>query len=94
MSTKGTPKSRESLLMKRVLLELDKKVRELAQTKFLFINICKSKGKCFKVVIDSSSTYNLVSIQMVEKIDLKRISHHASYKVSWLQKEDNFLVNE
>jgi hypothetical protein len=38
------------------------------------------------VIIDSGSTDNLVSIEMVEKLELETTGHLTSYKVSWLQK--------
>ena len=55
-------------MMKRVLVKTEKKVHELAQRKSLFRTKCKSQGKCCKMVIDSGSTNNLVSIEMVEKL--------------------------
>ena len=55
----------ESLLMKIFLLKLEKEAKEPTQRKSLFIIVCKSRLKCFKVVIDSGSTDNLVSIEMV-----------------------------
>ena len=46
------------------------------------------------MVIDSGSTDNLVSTKMVEKLGLKRMKHPTPYKVSWLQKGPQLLVNE
>ena len=46
------------------------------------------------MVIDSGSIDNLVSIEMVEKLGLKRMKHPTPYKVSWLQKGHQLLVNE
>ena len=46
------------------------------------------------MVIDSGSTDNLVSTKMVEKLVLKRMKHPAPYKVSWLHKGHQLLVNE
>ena len=80
--------------MKRTLIKFDKEVKEPTQRKIIFRTICKSRGKCCKVVIDSCSTYNLVSTDMVEKLGLKRLKHHTPYKVSWLQKEHQLLVDE
>ena len=37
---------------------------------------------------------NLVSIEMVEKLGLKRMKNPTPYKVSWLQKGHQILVNE
>ncbi|KAH9292214.1 hypothetical protein KI387_042602, partial [Taxus chinensis] len=88
------PEDGESLLMKRVLLKPNKEAMEPPQRKSLFRTRCKSKGKCCKVVIDSGSTDNLVSVEMVEKLGLKREPHPTPYKVSWLQKGHQLLVNE
>ena len=56
--------------------------------------MCKSKGKCCKLMIDNGSIDNLVSIEMVDKQGLKRIKHPTPYKVSWIQKGHQVLVNE
>lgn len=57
----NSPEVGESLLMKRVLLKTNKEVQEPTQRKNLFRTICKPRGKCYKVVIDSESIDNLVS---------------------------------
>ena len=59
------PEEGESLMMKRVLVKTEKEVHEPSQRKSLFRTKCKSQGKCCNMVIDSGSTYNLVSIEMV-----------------------------
>jgi hypothetical protein len=46
------------------------------------------------VIIDSGSTDNLVSIEMVEKLELKTTTHPNPYKVSWLQKGHHVMVSE
>eukprot|EP00253_Pinus_taeda_P030181 PITA_30181 len=56
--------------------------------------MCKSHGKCCKLIIDSGSTDNLVATKMVEKLGLKRLKHPNPYKVSWLQKGHQLLVGE
>jgi hypothetical protein len=76
--------------MKRVLIKSEKEAKEPTQRKSLFRTVCKSRGKCCKVVIDSGSTDNLVSTEMVEKLGLKRTTHPFPYKVSWLQKGHQF----
>eukprot|EP00253_Pinus_taeda_P032129 PITA_32129 len=88
------PEVGETLLLKRVLLKAKKEVNEPAQRKILFRTMCKCKGKCCKVVIDSGSTKNLVSTEMVEKLGLTKIAHPTPYKVSWLQKGHQLLVTE
>ena len=81
-------------MLKRVLAKSEKQVHEPAQRKNLFRTRCKSQGKCCKMDIDSGSTDNLVSIEIVEKLGLKRMKHPTPYKVSWLQKGHQLLVNE
>jgi hypothetical protein len=39
-----------------------------------------------KVIVDSGSTDNLISTEMVEKLELETTDHLNPYKVSWLQK--------
>ena len=46
------------------------------------------------MVIDSGSTDNLVSTEMVEKLSLKKNKHPIPYKVSWLHKGHQILVSE
>ena len=68
-------------------------VLELIHRKDLFKTIRKAKGKCRKMVIDSGSTYNLVSIEMVDKLGLKKTKHTMPYNVSWLHKGRKILVS-
>ena len=84
----------EALMFKRVLVKIEKQVHEPVQRKSFFRTRCKSQGKCCKMVIDSGSADNLVSIKMVEMSGLKRMKHPTPYKVSWLQKGHRLLVNE
>jgi len=81
-------------MLKRILVKSEKKTSEPTQRKNMFRTICKSKGNCCKVVMDSGSIDNLVSIDMVEKMGLKRMEHSTPYRVSWLQKGHQVLVNE
>jgi hypothetical protein len=46
------------------------------------------------VIIDSGSTDDLVSIEMVENLELKTTAHPNSYKVSWLQKGHQVMVSQ
>ena len=84
----------EALILNKVLLKPTKEVAETTQRKALFRTVCKSHGKCCKVIIDSGSTDNLVATEMVEKLGLKRMKHPTPYKVSWLQKGNQLLVHE
>jgi hypothetical protein len=46
------------------------------------------------VIIDSGSTDNLVSTDMVEKLQLKTTAHPRPYKVSWLQKGHQVTIDK
>jgi hypothetical protein len=74
----------KNLMMRKVLLKLEKEVEELFQRTSLLITACNTKNKVCKAIIDSGSTGNLVSTEMVEKLELKTTAHPNPYKVSWL----------
>ena len=46
------------------------------------------------MVINNGSTDNLVSTEMEKKLGFDRMKHPTPYKVSWLQKGHQLLVNE
>ena len=46
------------------------------------------------MIIDSGSTDNLVSTEMVEKLYLNTTSHPHPYKVSWLHKGHQVMVSQ
>eukprot|EP00253_Pinus_taeda_P016642 PITA_16642 len=71
-----------------------KEVAEPDQRKALFRTVCKAGGNCCKLIIDRGSTDNLVAVEMVEKLGLKKLKHPTPYKVSWLQKGHQLLVDE
>ena len=86
--------TREVLMMHKVLLNPAKEIVELVQTKSLFKIMSKEKGKGLKLVIDNGSMDNSVSQQMVDKLGLKKVKHPTPYKVSWLQRGHQLLVQE
>eukprot|EP00253_Pinus_taeda_P016851 PITA_16851 len=90
----NTPETGEALVLNKVLLKPAKEVAEPDQRKALFRTVCKSRGKCCKLIIDSGSTDNLEAVEMVEKLGLKKLKHPTPYKVSWLQKGHQLLVDE
>ena len=57
----------EDLMMNKVFLKLEKDQADPTQRKLLFGTTCKVQGKCCNMVIESGSTDNLVSTEMVEK---------------------------
>jgi uncharacterized protein YlzI (FlbEa/FlbD family) len=75
-----------SLMMRKVLLTPEKEVEDTIQRNRLFRTTCKTKYRKCQVIVDNESTDNLVSIEMVEKLELETIDHPSPYKVSWLQK--------
>eukprot|EP00253_Pinus_taeda_P031052 PITA_31052 len=90
----NTPEIGEALVLNKVLLKPAKETTKPDQRKALFRTVCKSQGKCCKVIVDSGSTDNLVAVEMVEKLGLKKLKHPTPYKVSWLQKGHQLLVDE
>lgn len=90
----NAPEIGEDLVLQKVLLKPVDGSIEQTQPKALFRSVCKSQGKCCKMIIDSGSTDNLVSTDMVEKLGLKRLKHPNPYRVSWLQKGHQLLVDE
>ena len=78
----NSPEVGEDILMKNVLLKPKKEVVESSQMKALLQNTCKFQGKCCKVVVDSGSIDNLVSIEMVEKLKLRKFKNPTPYKFS------------
>ena len=80
----------KSLLMKKVLLKPDNE--NPTQRNSLFRTSCKTKDRVCKVIIDSGSTDNLVSMEMVEKLELETTGHPNPYKFSWFQKGHQVMV--
>lgn len=87
------PEDGESLMMTRVLMQEPHKC-EVSQRRALFRIMCKIFRKVCKMVIDSSSTDNIISEEAVSKFNLPRMRHNEPYKVTWLNKGQHVLVNE
>ena len=45
------------------------------------------------MIIDSGSTNNLISTEIVDKLELDTTAHPNPYKVSWFQKGHQFMVS-
>lgn len=75
----------DTLMMKRTLIQAPIPM-EPPQRKTLFRTNCKSHGKVCKLVIDSGSTKNIVSKEMVDKLNVEIIPHPNPSHVSWLTK--------
>ena len=83
-----------SLVVNKVMLKQAKEVTEPTQRKTLFRSICKVQGKCCQLVIDSGSTENMVSTEVIEKLKLKKKENPTPYRVSWLHKGHQLIVKE
>jgi hypothetical protein len=81
-------------MMRKILLKPEKEAEEPVQLTSLFRTACKMKDRVCKVIIDSGSTGNLVSAEMVENLELKTTAHPNPYKVSWLQKGHQVMVSQ
>jgi hypothetical protein len=92
MKAEATEEGR-SLMMRKVLMKPEKEAREPVQRNSLFRTACKTRDRVCKVIIDSGSTDNLVSTEMVEKMKLEMTAHLNPYKVSWLQKGHQVMVS-
>jgi hypothetical protein len=75
-----------SLMMRKILLNPEKETENPTERNSLFQTACKTKDRVCKVIVDSGSTDNLVSIEMVEKLELETVTHPSPYRVLWLQK--------
>jgi hypothetical protein len=73
-------------MMRKVLLKSEKEAENPSQRNSLFQTACKTKDKVCKVIVDNSSTDNLVSTEMVEKLELETVVYPSPYRVLWLQK--------
>jgi hypothetical protein len=81
-------------MMRKVLLTPEKEVESSFQRTRLFRTTCKTKDRVCKVIVDSGSMDNLISIEMVEKLELETNDHPSPYKVSWLQKGHQVTVTK
>jgi hypothetical protein len=68
-------------MMRKVLLTPEKEVENPVQRNSLFRTACKTEDRVCKVIVDSGSTDNLVSMEIVEKLELETIEHPSPYRV-------------
>jgi hypothetical protein len=62
-------------MLRKVILKPKAEVGKPLQRKSLFKIACKTKDIFWKVIIDSGSIDNLVSTEMVEKLELETTGH-------------------
>jgi hypothetical protein len=70
--------------MRKFLLTPEKEMENSVERNNIFRTTCKTKDRVCKVIVDSGSTDNFVSTEMVEKIELETTDHLTPYRVSWL----------
>jgi hypothetical protein len=73
-------------MMRKVLLTPEKVVENSVQRNRLFRIASKTKDWACKVIVDGGNTDNLVSTEMVEKLELDTTEHPSPYRISCLQK--------
>ena len=83
----------ENLMVRRTLCNKGSDEEHVLK-RSLFKTKCKMNGKCCKVIIDSGSSTNLASEELVTKLQLQRLKHPKPYHVSWIKDEHKILVNE
>jgi hypothetical protein len=59
-------------------------VESSVQRTRLFRTAFKTKDRVCKVIVDSGSMNNLISTEMVEKMELETTDHPSPYIVLWL----------
>jgi hypothetical protein len=69
-------------MMRKVLLNLEKEAENPSQRNNMFWTACKTKYRVCKVIVESGSTDNIISIEMVEKLELETVVHPSPYRVS------------
>jgi hypothetical protein len=83
-----------SVMMRKVLLTLEKEVESSVQRTRIFRIACKTKDRVCKVIVDSGSMDNIVSTEMVKKLELDTTDHPSPYRFSWLQKGHQITVTK
>jgi hypothetical protein len=66
-------------MMRKFLLMPEKEVESFVQRTIIFRTSCKTKDRVCKVIMDSSIMDNLISTEMVEKLELETTDHPSPY---------------
>ena len=76
----------ENLMLRRTLLSGNKITPKAdGRRKSVFCTKCKCKDKVCKVIVDGGSIDNIVSTEMVQKLQLTSIPKPHPYNISWLK---------
>jgi len=65
-----------------------------SQRENIFHTKCLIKNKLCSLIVDEGSCTNVASTRVVEKLGLSTISHAKPYKLQWLIKERDIMVNK
>ena len=87
------PEAGENLMIRRTLCS-EKLDEEPAVRRSIFKTRCKVVDKCCKMIIDSGSSANLASEELIIKYRLQRLRHLEPYHVSWIKDEHKVMVSE
>ena len=83
----------ESLVIRRSLNSMQAQEDSWLRSN-IFHTKCTSQGKVCNVIIDGGSCENVVSNDMVQKLNLKTEKHPRPYKLSWFRKGNEVKVDK
>ena len=63
------------------------------QRENIFHSRCTVQGKVYSLIIDSGSCANVVSLSMIEKLNLQTSVHPHPYNIQWLNQSKGLQVN-
>jgi hypothetical protein len=78
-------------MMRKSLLTPEKEVESSVQRTRLFRTTCKTKDMVCKVIVNRD---NIISTEMVEKMELETIDHPSPHRILWLQKGHQVTVTK
>jgi hypothetical protein len=81
-------------MMRKSLLTPEKEVESSVQRNKKISDCLQNQGQGMQGLVDSSSTDNIVSTEMVENMGLETIDHPSPYRVSWIQKGHQVTVTK
>jgi len=81
----------EMLVIRRILS--NQRVAKDEQRENIFHSRCTVQGKVCSLIIDGGSCTNVVSISMIEKLNLETTAHPHPYNIQWLNQSKGLQVN-
>ena len=82
------------LLVIRCMLGQIQKPFDESQRENIFHTRCLINNKLCSLIVDGGSCTNVASIRVMKKLGLSTISHAKPYKLQWLSKEREIMVNK